>query len=607
MTILGLILARAGSRGLPNKCVRALCGRPLIAYTFDHALSSSRLTNVLLTTDSQPAKKIASAAGIEVIDRPTDLADDTATVDAAARHAVATWEARHDRAVRIVVLLYGNIPLRAEGLIDRAIDRLIETGADSVRSVAPVTKQHPDWIHQLDGDRMIQFRPNSIYRRQDLEPLYYHDGAVAVVTRDALFGALQTPDDYQSFLGQDRRAIIQRTDETVDIDEPLDLLLAEALLRDRVPACRSGESQTVSRSIAPISSTPPVRTVSIGDHRIARGEPTFVIAEAGVNHNGSLETALRMVDVATRAGADAIKFQLFRARDLASANAPRAEYQRASTTGTSQQKMLAKLELAPDAYARIKEHCDERSILFLATPFGVSQLAWLEQSGVRAIKIASTDLVTEPLLAAACATGLPLILSTGAAETSEIERAVQLVRHAGAADRLILLHCVSCYPTPMEAINLRAIGTLNDTFGVPTGLSDHTTSTRTGALAVSVGACVIEKHFTLDPTARGPDHATSLNPDQLTEYIARIREAQRALGTGMLGLNPIEQEVRRVARKSVVATQLIRSGEIISAEKLALKRPGTGLSPHDLPAIIGRRATADIPGDTLLTWDMTTA
>ena len=606
MTILGLILARAGSRGLPNKCVRNLCGRPLIAYTFDHALASRRITNVVLTTDSEPAKKVAQCAGIEVIDRPAMLAGDTATVDAAARHAVETWEARRNRAVRIVVLLYGNIPMRAEGLIDRAVDRLIETGADSVRSVAPVSKQHPDWIHRLDGDRMIQFRPNSIYRRQDLEPLYYHDGAVAAVTRDALFGALLTPDDHQSFLGHDRRAIVQQTDETVDIDEPVDLLLAEALLRNRSPTT-TGKPRTECRSTVPPSNPPSVRAIRIGNHLIARERPTFVIAEAGVNHNGSFDTALCMVDVAARAGADAIKFQVFRASRLASAHAPTARYQRGPNKRTSQQELLAGLELAPDEFLRVKQRCDERSILFLATPFGVKEMTWLEQNGVPAVKMASTDLITEPLLAAACATGLPLILSTGAAERAEIEQAVQFVAHTGAKGRLILLHCVSCYPTPMDAINLRAVATLYETFGVPTGLSDHTTSTRTGALAVSVGACVIEKYFTLDPNAPGPDHAMSLNPDQLTEYIARIREAERALVTGMLGLNPIEQEVRRVARKSIVATQLIRSGEIIRAEKLTLKRPGTGLSPNDLPALIGRRATADIPGDTLLTWDMTTA
>lgn len=231
MNILGVILSRAGSRGLPDKCVRLLLGRAVICYTFDHVAASHRLTAAVLTTDSTEAQELARKAGIEVIDRPPELATDTATVDAAARHAVETWERTHDCHVDIVVLLYGNVPVRADGLIDRAVAHLIETGADSVRSVAPVTKQHPDWVHRLDGDRMVQYRPNSIYRRQDLDPLYYHDGAVAVVTRAALFGALATPDDHQSFLGRDRRALIQRCEDAVDIDAPIDLHLAEAILR----------------------------------------------------------------------------------------------------------------------------------------------------------------------------------------------------------------------------------------------------------------------------------------------------------------------------------------------------------------------------------------
>lgn len=228
---LGVILARSGSKGLRNKCVHDLLGRPLIAYTFDHAAASKSLSAVVLTTDSEPAKVVAEEFGVTVIDRPHDLATDTATVDAAARHAVEHFEQTSGERVDVVVLLYGNIPVRADGLIDRAIAQLYATGADSVRSVARVTKQHPDWIHHLNGDRMASFRPNDIYRRQDLSPLYYHDGAVVAVTRKALFDALRTPDDHQAFLGRDRRALVQGSHEAVDVDEPIDLLMAEAMLR----------------------------------------------------------------------------------------------------------------------------------------------------------------------------------------------------------------------------------------------------------------------------------------------------------------------------------------------------------------------------------------
>ncbi len=240
MNVLGVILARAGSKGLPGKCLRPLLGRPLISYTFGHAQASQRLTAVVFSTDCDEAKALARSRSIEVVDRPAELATDTATVDAAARHAVTTWESLHGESVDAVVLLYGNIPVRSPRLIDRAIDQLEQTGADSVRSVAPVSKQHPDWLHRLEGDRMHQFRANSIYRRQDLSPLYYHDGAVAVVTRTALFQALETPDDHQSFLGGDRRAIVQEPEDAVDVDGPMDLHLAEAILKAKAETEHAG-------------------------------------------------------------------------------------------------------------------------------------------------------------------------------------------------------------------------------------------------------------------------------------------------------------------------------------------------------------------------------
>lgn len=228
MTTLGIVLARAGSKGLPDKCVRLLRGRPVIEYTLDHALGSELLSAIVLSTDSPRAKEIAARRAVDVIDRPAALAHDLAPIDSAARHAVEVWELRAQQTVDIAVILYGNIPVRAPGLIDRAIAKLRDSGACSVRSVAPVGKFHPDWMHRLDGDRMLQYRPNSIYRRQDLEPLFVHDGAVVAVTRKALFAA--QPEDNQSFLGGDRLALTQRPEDAIDIDGPLDFCIAEALL-----------------------------------------------------------------------------------------------------------------------------------------------------------------------------------------------------------------------------------------------------------------------------------------------------------------------------------------------------------------------------------------
>jgi len=246
MNTLAIILARAGSKGLPDKCVCPLLGRPLIEYTFDHVAASTRLSAALLTTDSQPAKRLAAARGIAVVERPAELANDTATVDAAARHAVETWETWRNRKTDALVLLYANVPVRATGVIDSAIDLLMRSGADSVRTVAPVGKHHPDWLHRLDRDRMAQFRANSIYRRQDLEPLYYHDGAVVAVTREALFAALDAPTDHQAFLGRDRRALVQRPEDSVDVDESFDLYVAEAVLRSQGYADHACEHEHVA-------------------------------------------------------------------------------------------------------------------------------------------------------------------------------------------------------------------------------------------------------------------------------------------------------------------------------------------------------------------------
>lgn len=600
METLGIILARAGSKGLPGKCMRPLLGRPLIDYTFDHALASRRLDAVVFTSDCEPAKMLARQRGIEVVDRPADLATDSARVDAAARHAVQTWERRHAPRVDQVVLLYGNIPIRTETAIDSAIALLLETGADSVRTVAPVGKMHPDWLHRLEGDRMRQFRTNSIYRRQDLEPLFYHDGAVVVVTRRALFDlALRRPDDAQAFLGEDRRSLVQNATDAVDVDEPGDLYAAEAALRTRAasPAPLPAADARDDRPGEP-------NRLAAPEQLHATSRATYVIAEAGINHDGHLDKALALIDAAANAGADAVKFQMFQAADLTTADAAQAEYQKACSPAASQRQMLSALELGDEAWPVLVRRCHERGIDFLATPFGPAEVERLAALGAKAIKVASTDLTNTRMLDAALATALPVLLSTGASLEGEIDGAVERFRRAGAMDRLTLMHCVSCYPTPLEAANLRRIVALRGRYGVSTGFSDHTLSTWTGSWAAALGAVVIEKHLTLDRSAGGPDHAMSLCPEKLREYVARIREVEAALGTGRIDMHEAEQDVRRVARRSIVAARDLPAGAVLTASALALKRPGTGLPADALDALTHRRLRVPVSADTVLTWDM---
>jgi N-acetylneuraminate synthase/N,N'-diacetyllegionaminate synthase len=344
--------------------------------------------------------------------------------------------------------------------------------------------------------------------------------------------------------------------------------------------------------------------VTFGERRIAPDEPVYVVAEAGVNHNGCTETALELVDAAAGAGADAVKFQMFRAARLVAESAATAEYQRTASGETSQQAMLAKLELPVESFARIRRRCVERGVDFMATPFGEEQVSELATLDPAAIKIASADLTNESLLSAAARTGRPMIVSTGASTEVEIRTSVELLSRLGAARRLVLLHCVSAYPAPLHRLNLRAIGSLSEMFDGPVGLSDHTTSKRTGAWAVAAGACVLEKHVTLDPARPGPDHAMSMSPPALASYIAGVRAVERAMGSGTLGMTDAESDVRSAARRSLVAARDVSAGTVLTASMVSVKRPGTGLSPYELPLLLGRRAAVDIQHDTVLTWDM---
>lgn len=343
--------------------------------------------------------------------------------------------------------------------------------------------------------------------------------------------------------------------------------------------------------------------VTIGAKRVGPKQPVYVIAEAGVNHDGSLDKALTLIDAAAAAGADAVKFQAFRAADLTTLAAPTADYQKKSA-GESQRDLLAALEFNAVQFEQLAAHCRTHRVEFLATPFGIHELDMLLRIGVSAVKLASTDLDNSPLAKAAAASGKTLIVSVGAATAPEIDAAVRRMRGWGAGDRLVLLHCVSCYPTPIAHANLRAIGALRRQFGLPVGFSDHVQSICTGGLAVAAGACVLEKHFTLDRAATGPDHAMSLEPGDLRDYIRLAHEAHDALGTGVVGMSEIEADVRRVARKSIVAARNLPAGTLLTPDMLAIRRPAGGISPDQMERVPGRRLTVPVTTDTQLQWEM---
>jgi N,N'-diacetyllegionaminate synthase len=321
---------------------------------------------------------------------------------------------------------------------------------------------------------------------------------------------------------------------------------------------------------------------------VGQGRRCYVIAEVGVNHDGDVEQALRLVDAAAETGADAVKFQTFVADRLVTADAPKAGYQLQTTDPVeSQLGMLRSLELDLDAHRRIVDRCRERGITFLSTPFDVESVALLVHLGVSAIKVASPEVTNHPLLEVIGSYGLPVILSTGMSTLGEVEEAVAVLVAAGCRE-LALLHCVSSYPAPLEETNLRAITTLAMRFGVPVGYSDHTVGDAATLAAVALGAQLVEKHLTTDRTLPGPDHAASAEPDELALLIRGIRSIETMLGDGIKRPMPCEQGNRTVVRRSLAAARDLDAGSILAADALTALRPATAISPSARADVIGR-------------------
>ena len=339
--------------------------------------------------------------------------------------------------------------------------------------------------------------------------------------------------------------------------------------------------------------------VRIGERRIGDGAPPFLLAEAGVNHNGSPEMARRLVEAAADAGADGVKFQTFSAEALATAAAPLAEYQRRQSSSGSQLEMLRALELPREALRSARDRAVELGITFLSTPFDLQSVQLLAELDVPAYKVGSGDLTNLILLRAVAARGRPMIVSTGMATLAEVEAAVAAVRAAGDPP-LILLHCTSAYPAAAADANLRAMATLRERFGVPVGYSDHTLGLTTAIAAAALGAAVIEKHLTLDRSLPGPDHAASLEPAEMTELAAALHDAHAALGDGRKEPRREEADTTLVARRSLVAARALKAGAPIAADDVDARRPAGGISPMRLDEVVGRRAARDLDSGALL-------
>lgn len=333
-------------------------------------------------------------------------------------------------------------------------------------------------------------------------------------------------------------------------------------------------------------------------------EHVIIIAEAGVNHNGSTENAFRLVDAAAEAGADYIKFQTFKAEKAVSISAKKADYQiqNSQNSGESQLEMLKKLELTQEQHEQIIDYCKKRNINFFSTAFDLDSLEYLASIGLDIVKIPSGEITNLPYLRKAASLFSKVILSTGMATIAEIKDAMEVFTHAGInKENITILHCNTEYPTPMEDVNLKAMLHLQHVFGTKIGYSDHTLGIEVPIAAVALGATMIEKHFTLDKSMKGPDHKASLEPGELKAMVSAIRNIEKALaGSGLKEVSPSEQKNIAIARKSIVAIKKIHQGEIFSEENIGVKRPGTGISPMQWDEVIGKTAVRNFEEDELI-------
>ncbi len=349
-----------------------------------------------------------------------------------------------------------------------------------------------------------------------------------------------------------------------------------------------------------------MKSVKVANKTIGEGYPCFIIAEAGSNHDGKLEQAYQLIDVAKQAGADAVKFQTFSAEKLYSKKTPTMEYVKKNKLlkdGETVWDLIKKVEMPRDWHAKLADYCKKKDIIFLSTPFDLDAVDQLEAVGIPAYKIASYEITHLPLIEACAKTGKPIIQSTGMADLTDIEVALNTIYKAGNRD-VVLLHCAINYPAQIQDINLKNMETMRIAFNVPVGFSDHTLGITADIVAVALGAKVIEKHFTLSRKLTGPDHPFAVEPEELAAMVKAIRDTEASFGSAIKKHTPVEEEMYRLARRSLVAARSIPKGTQITRDMIEVKRPGFGIPTRMMEALIGRTAKINIEEDDILTWEM---
>ena len=553
--VLFLVPARGGSQRVIGKNLRPLAGIPLVGWAARTAIRAARRLpgdghRVVCSTDDDGIAAVARAWGAETpFVRPASLAGPEATSADVALHALEALGGTTGETFYALVLVQPTSPLVEPEDLLAAIGRF---DSGSGRPVVSVTATHPaSWHRDVAAPSATLTNPDA-----PTAP-YVLNGAVYVVAPAELAASRRFDPDGAG-------ALVLPSSRAVDIDEEVDLVIAAGLLEHRA-----------------------IRPVPIGD-RILGGGPVFVIAEAGVNHDGDPVVAHALVDEAADAGADCVKFQTFDPSALAAADAPTAEYQRAAGVADSDQRaMLTRLALPLDAWPALQAHAAERGIIFLSSPFDAPSADLVDRLGVPAFKVASGELTNIPFLVSLARRGRPLLVSTGMADMLEVAAALDAIADAGDPP-VALLHCVSSYPADPADANLRAIATMRTAFGVPVGWSDHTTGLELPLAAVAAGASIIEKHLTLDRRRPGPDHRASLEPAAFRDMVAGIRLVEGALGSGDKIPADAERPIAALARKSLHWGGSLPAGTVVADDDVVAMRPGTGLHPARLRSIVGR-------------------
>lgn len=601
MRVLALVTARGGSKGFPGKNLALLAGRPLVRWSYRLLEQTARhlppdVTWLPRLSTDDPA--IAAAwpehARPDQL-RPSELASDTARSIDVVRYEVQRC-AELGEPCDAVLLLQPTTPLLNVDDLLAMWQTFRGEGQNNPCVIGVTPSPHPvQWALSRDDDGVLRAIGETNEANRQQQTGSYLPCGVYLSTAAFIYEheGYQKPGVTRSVIVPPRRAI--------DIDEPMDLAFAErAMLAERPE-----QSFTLDGQVIGIDETDETdKTGGSGGGSTSAPAPVFVIAEAGVNHNGDPDLARQLIHAAADAGANAVKFQTFKAEDLVTADARKASYQQANTDAEeSQHAMLKRLELEDSVFGELKREAEARGLVFLSSPFDAKAAALLDALNVAAIKLGSGELTNHPLLAELARMGRPLLISTGMATLEEVEDAAAVLEahwRDGESPRVCWLHCVSSYPAPVEQSNLRAMQSLRLAVGGPVGMSDHTMGFEVTLAAAAMGARVIEKHLTLSRDMAGPDHAASLEPAEFKAMMQQLRRIESAMGDGVKRPVPCELDTREVARKSIVAARDLQAGHVLQPGDLSIKRPGTGMPPSELAAVLNRRLSQPLAAGNLL-------